>query len=167
MLNLEGLPDDYTLSPETQESTTRSATRSDQSTNQPLKGLDEARARPRHRAHGSSQPGVHSIQKRTTPGFHPGLIIKSAITYFPAWQYHRRQELNFCVRDGNRCILLPIVTDKSDVGLSPDAGFVHVAMCFEQLQESFIEILACELDESSKRQGRPVDAIKPLTVSTG
>ena len=41
---------------------------------------------------------------------------------------------------------MPIFTDKSDVGLSPDAGFVHVAMCFEQLQESFIEILTRELD---------------------
>jgi len=25
---------------------------------------------------------------------------------------------------------LPIFTDKSDVGLSPDAGVVHAAMCF-------------------------------------
>ena len=36
----------------------------------------------------------------------------SATTYFPTVQYHRRQELNFCVRDGNRCFLPPMVTDK-------------------------------------------------------
>ncbi|MDG2133058.1 MAG: hypothetical protein P8J88_06175, partial [Phycisphaerales bacterium] len=28
--------------------------------------------------------------------------VKSAITYFPAEQYHRQDELHFCVRDGNR-----------------------------------------------------------------
>ena len=43
----------------------------------------------------------------------------SATTYFPAVQYHRRQELNFCVRDGNRCFLPPVVTDKSNRGLPP------------------------------------------------
>ena len=40
-------------------------------------------------------------------------LVKSAITYFPAEQYHRLQELNFCVRDGNRCDPLHMVTDKS------------------------------------------------------
>ena len=50
--------------------------------------------------------------KRASPGF-PGEARKSAITYFPAEQYHRRVELHFCVRDGNRCFLDPIVTDKT------------------------------------------------------
>jgi hypothetical protein len=40
-------------------------------------------------------------------------LVKSAITYFPAEQYHRLQRLNFCVRDGNRCDPLHMVTDKS------------------------------------------------------
>lgn len=61
-------------------------------------------------------------KKRTTPGFTLALFIKSAITYFPAEQYHRRQELNFCVRDGNRCDPLPMVTDKSLRGLSASQG---------------------------------------------
>ena len=46
----------------------------------------------------------------------------SATTYFPAVQYHRRQELNYCVRDGNRCHLSPMVTDKSGRRFSPTAG---------------------------------------------
>ena len=46
-------------------------------------------------------------------------VMKSAITYFPAEQYHRQQELNFCVRDGNRCLPLLVFTDKSRRRLSP------------------------------------------------
>ncbi len=50
--------------------------------------------------------------KRAPPGFPDG-AQKSAMTYFPAEQYHRRRKFHFCVRDGNRCFLSPIVTDKS------------------------------------------------------
>ena len=57
----------------------------------------------------------------------------SATTYFPAVQYHRRQELNFCVRDGNRCFLPPVVTDKSSRGLPPAASDVS---WIERLDES-------------------------------
>ena len=45
--------------------------------------------------------------------------VKSAITYFPAEQYHRQDELHFCVRDGNRCFLVLMITDKRLDGLSP------------------------------------------------
>ena len=57
---------------------------------------------------------VRGTVKKENParGYLAG-FIKSAITYFPAEQYHRRQRLNFCVRDGNRCDPLPMVTDKS------------------------------------------------------
>ena len=48
--------------------------------------------------------------------------VKSAITYFPAEQYHRLQRLNFCVRDGNRCDPLHMVTDKSYLAVSDQAG---------------------------------------------
>ena len=48
--------------------------------------------------------------------------IKSAMTYFPAEQYHRQQGLHFCVRDGNRCFPLLMVTDKSGRGLSAATG---------------------------------------------
>ena len=42
--------------------------------------------------------------------------VKSAITYFPAEQYHRQDELHFCVRDGNRCGLSDMVTGKNTAG---------------------------------------------------
>ena len=45
--------------------------------------------------------------------------VKSAITYFPAEQYHRQDELHFCVRDGNRCFLVLMITDKRLDGFSP------------------------------------------------
>ena len=61
---------------------------------------------PRKRKH------CKQAKKRTRPGL-PGRVHTSAITYFPAEQYHRRQGLNFCVRDGNRCDPLPVVTDKT------------------------------------------------------
>ena len=56
-------------------------------------------------------------QKRASPEFPPATPIKSAITYCPAEQYHWRQRLNVCVRDGNRCDPLSIVTDKSEDAL--------------------------------------------------
>lgn len=42
-------------------------------------------------------PRVEGLEPKTTapPDFHPAGLIKSAMTYFPAVQYHRRQELNF------------------------------------------------------------------------
>lgn len=42
----------------------------------------------------------------------PERAQKSAMTYFPAVQYHRRLGLHCCVRDGNRCYPEPMVTDK-------------------------------------------------------
>ena len=50
--------------------------------------------------------------------------VKSAITYFPAEQYHRQNELHFCVRDGNRCFLVLMVTDKRLTGLSPSQAVI-------------------------------------------
>ena len=44
----------------------------------------------------------------------------SAMTYFPAGQYHRRPRLNCCVRDGNRCDPWPMVTDKDRIWVSSD-----------------------------------------------
>ena len=65
--------------------------------------------------------------KKGPPGGFPGGPIKSAITYFPAWQYHRQSGLNYCVRDGNRCLPTLLVTDKSGAGPSPHDGNCHVA----------------------------------------
>ena len=48
-----------------------------------------------------------------------GRAKMSAITYFPAEQYHRQTGLHFCVRDGNRCFPRLVVTDKRTDGLSP------------------------------------------------
>ena len=48
-----------------------------------------------------------------------GRAEMSAITYFPAEQYHRQTGLHFCVRDGNRCFPRLVVTDKRTNGLSP------------------------------------------------
>src|SRR5262249_35259398 len=54
-------------------------------------------------------PKQQSKKQRTLPGL-PGRVQKSAMTYFPSEKYHRRQRLNCCVRDGNRCFPLPILT---------------------------------------------------------
>ena len=48
-----------------------------------------------------------------------GRAEMSAITYFPAEQYHRQTGLHFCVRDGNRCFPRLVVTDKRVDELSP------------------------------------------------
>ena len=48
--------------------------------------------------------------------------MKPAVTYFPAEQYHRRQGLNCCVRDGNRCFPLSIFTGKSVGGFPATDG---------------------------------------------
>ena len=49
-------------------------------------------------------------------------LMKPAVTYFPAEQYHRRQGLNCCVRDGNRCFPLSMFTGKSVGGLPAADG---------------------------------------------
>ena len=65
-------------------------------------------------------------KSRTPPGIHLAGFIKSATTYFPAVQYHRRQRLNFCVRDGNRCDPLSMITDKSLPSLPGRQGSVQI-----------------------------------------
>jgi hypothetical protein len=62
--------------------------------------------------------------------------MKSAITYFPAEQYHRQTELHFCVRDGNRCFPRLIVTDKRLDELSPTKTVVHDVAYRGQRSES-------------------------------
>gem|GEM_PF-7107575 len=49
-------------------------------------------------------------------------LKKSAMTYFPAEQYHRQRKFHFCVRDGNRCFLSLVVTDKTVEALSGRRG---------------------------------------------
>ena len=52
--------------------------------------------------------------------------MKSAMTYFPAEQYHRQRKFHFCVRDGNRCFLSLIVTDKSlNILSDPQGGMTN------------------------------------------
>ncbi len=51
-------------------------------------------------------------QKQRTPRGLPRGVQALAMTYFPSEKYHRRQRLNCCVRDGNRCFPLPIFTNK-------------------------------------------------------
>jgi hypothetical protein len=64
------------------------------------------------------QRGAYWQKKESPDGFRPSGLKLSAMTYFPAVQYHRRQRLNCCVRDGNRCFPLPVVTDKRTDRLS-------------------------------------------------
>ena len=84
------------------------------------------------------KPGMTSLEDAgpdvpATPGKNKGgpaevsfgRALKSAITYFPAEQYHRQAELHFCVRDGNRCFLNLMVTDKRTNGLSSSRTIVH------------------------------------------
>lgn len=65
-----------------------------------------------------SNGAIDTGKTKNPPRKYLGGFIKSAITYFPAEQYHRLQGLNFCVRDGNRCDPLHMVTDKSTRTLS-------------------------------------------------
>ena len=58
--------------------------------------------------------------------------MKSAMTYFPAEQYHRQRKFHFCVRDGNRCFLSLIVTDKSLNILSDPQGGSRGQMSHER-----------------------------------
>ena len=51
-------------------------------------------------------------------------VQASAMTFFPAVQYHRRHGLNCCVRNGNRCDPGPMVTDKQRTGLLARSGGV-------------------------------------------
>ena len=101
--------------------------------------------------------------------------IKSAMTYFPAWQYHRRQGLHCCVRNGNRCFPLPMVTDKSIGRRQPTDGSCHDcssrAARVERMSilESTLRVLldAPVVTVRPRIPNRnPVDAIKSSTVST-
>jgi hypothetical protein len=65
--------------------------------------------------------------KRPRPGL-PDRGQIPATTYFPAVQYHRRQRLNCCVRDGNRCFPLPVVTEKPGRRSRDDRTFVRIVM---------------------------------------
>ena len=85
------------------------------------------------------------------------------MTYFPAVQYHRRQGLNCCVRDGNRCLPLPVVTDKSTGRLSA-TGEVPDVEATSLLQAPSARGCPAADPEGSPR--RLVGATKPLTVST-
>ena len=61
-------------------------------------------------------------QKREPHQAYLAGLMKPAVTYFPAEQYHRRQGLNCCVRDGNRCFPLSMFTGKSFGGFSAAEG---------------------------------------------
>ena len=61
-------------------------------------------------------------QKREPRQAYLAGLVKPAVTYFPAEQYHRRQGLNCCVRDGNRCFPLSMFTGKSVGGFSAADG---------------------------------------------
>lgn len=74
-----------------------------------------------------ARPSTLAEKQQSPARVHLAGLVKSAITYFPAEQYHRLQGLNFCVRDGNRCDPLHKVTDKSSRGLSAAPG--RVQMC--------------------------------------
>ena len=74
--------------------------------------------------HSAVPANPEALEKRERPaGSTSGALMKPAMTYFPAGQYHRRQGLNCCVRDGNRCFPLSILTGKS-AGALPGAGSV-------------------------------------------
>lgn len=76
--------------------------------------------------------------------------MKSAITYFPAEQYHRRGELHFCVRDGNRCFLDSIVTDKtSQAGTACEAK----RSCRDRVKDAKTKSEPGSLDEQLKQAG--------------
>ena len=64
----------------------------------------------------------HMRQKREPRQAYLAGLVKPAVTYFPAEQYHRRQGLNCCVRDGNRCFPLSMFTGKSFGGFSAAEG---------------------------------------------
>ncbi len=68
---------------------------------------------PRPPASGGSSKTEGHTKGQALPERSPAGLAKSAMTYFPALQYHRRLGLHFCVRDGNRCFPKPMVTDKS------------------------------------------------------
>ena len=79
------------------------------------RNADESRERIRSAA---SADTLNSKKGQGPAGF-PAGPMKPAMTYFPAGQYHRRQGLNCCVRDGNRCFPLSMLTGKASYGLSP------------------------------------------------
>lgn len=53
-------------------------------------------------------------------------LIKPATTYFRAMHYHRPQRLNYCVREGNRCDPLGVVTDNARGGRSSPPRTIDV-----------------------------------------
>ena len=94
-------------------------------------------------------------------------LIKSAITYFPAEQYHWRQWLNFCVRDGNRCDPLSMVTDKSSAALSGSRGESACVLMNRTKHETGRLRTGRPTSNARRiRTRKPVDATKSLTVST-
>ena len=92
------------------------------------------------RTHQKKHHRIKSVWAKSNPAqVSLGRVIKSAMTYFPAMQYHRRHELHCCVRDGNRCFLVPIVTDKSGGQLSPATGeLVYVVVVMFSLKTSTV-----------------------------
>lgn len=97
--------------------------------------------------------------------------MKSAITYFPAEQYHRRVELHFCVREGNRCFLDSIVTDKTSRARKDSRSEEdHVAirtLRAENQGETDVSMMSNAWQVSAATLRRSVvSATKPSTVST-
>ena len=98
---------------------------------------------------------------------------KSAMTYFPAMQYHRRPGLNCCVRDGNRCGPRPMVTDKPlhtsfDERADPERIRTR-QMIARSIDDRSLDQTKCEnMSTRVKARGarRLVGANKPSTVST-
>lgn len=67
-------------------------------------------------------PKTHPQKKKEPRPVSWTRLKKSAMTYFPAEQYHRQRKFHFCVRDGNRCFLSLVVTDKTVEALSGRRG---------------------------------------------
>jgi hypothetical protein len=92
--------------------------------------------------------------------------MKPAMTYFPAVQYHRRQGLNCCVRDGNRCFPLSMLTGKSVVRLSADNGCCREGWSFRLTELATWAENDLQAHESGlPTGGNPVDKAKTSTVS--
>ena len=107
--------------------------------------------------------------RATRPRFPSTGSYKSAMTYFPAVQYHRRHGLHFCVRDGNRCFPAPIFTDNAGGWLSPatrPCWFAYIVA--EDLNVSQPSSASCHGTTSPTlmSSGTMVGMVKSLTVST-
>ncbi len=111
--------------------------------------------------------GPTSQKKESLARGYLARLIKSAITYFPAEQYHWRQWLNFCVRDGNRCDPLSMVTDKSSAALSGSRGESACVLMNRTKHETGRLRTGRPTSNARRiRTRKPVDATKSLTVST-